>query len=295
MFTLLAVILLCIFLPFALIVNHNTDPTPVNRNVIEPEIDKMPEQHIRIMREYIVANNVQHSDAKVALCITGSRLEVLIRALPEYVRMIRQPVHVFVYGHVYMDNLPSYMLHNSDTFMIVPPEDFKGYSNPGPCQLRMNNMIQMLKNIMHGANMVRAYEDKIGVKYDWVIRIRPDLILYSVIDVDTLNYVDENNEPTLIERQTNTIYFPAKRKYIRMDDRTGIEDQLFMGDSDTMYNFCQAYNYVGTVDGMTEYDCYAERFLLLYAKYYKYALTPFALRYILLRISKPGSDGHYVV
>lgn len=291
LYIVISLVLLCVFIPLFIVMNHNNNAGSVmakthifkpNSTTTMSQTSEKMKQTIVEFREQVKNINSNGVDASVALIFTGTRIECMFRQFQNVITMIRHPVHVFVYGHVSTFGLPDYTVKsNSDTFQIVPTSE-SFHIEPmypyGKCSI-----IGLMKNIMHGMDLVTAYQLKHGVTYDCVIRMRPDMVLNEVFHVpQTLNL--------------NTVYYTTcngKEQYWERERGVlvqGINDHMFFGTFHTMERFCQAYKYLGKLNE-NHLNGFAEGFLYLVSIHLGLHIQPFKLMTMMIRyVDDPVRD-----
>ncbi len=88
---------------------------------------------------------------------------------------------------------------------------------------RNGNIIAMFHNLKKCYNLMKDYEQSKNIKYDFIIRIRPDLVINSI---STIFYLD--NDLYLAEKEEKEFY----------------EDVLFAGKRDSMDKILNLYDYI---------------------------------------------------
>lgn len=203
---------------------------------------------------------VTRPHARVAICISGSKMEYLLRTLQEVVNSIPYSIHVYIYGTVQPEVVGNafirYMIENCTTNSRLYVYDASNHEHIKLHPLFDRQSIKpMLFNMQACMKMVTDYERFHNHKYDCVVRMRPDILMNHSFD------------PLMYTRPNTLSVMPPLTNFFDMD---GINDHMFIADSATMSTICQAYNHLSTLFENIPIDrtqpIAVEEFLYVYAR-----------------------------
>lgn len=168
---------------------------------------------------------------KVAICISG-QLRAFDKCYPSIKRYIFDRIQADIFGYIAGEKLFDQLYEINFTKLIVEnqsPLPEYDYSNEHVHTVQ--GMLQQLHGL-YKVDLLRCEHEMVGnFKYDWVIRLRPDLYINSFME-------------DLILCNNDVIYIPSK-----FHDYGGYNDRFAFGNSDNMRIYMQRYDLLGIKNG----------------------------------------------
>jgi len=271
-YLILCLVLLAVVLPIVIVNNHTMNGNSENARMVDEETVTRellsvthPELYCSDDRKLPCTSRrgdfiVDKDDkAVVAVCISGSRMEMLARTLPMLINSIVQPIHVFVCG--YVSDSDHYMLKwASDTFNVRLYNEYERslLKTLQHVTYSQRYVVPLYYNIKTCNNMMRNHEIKFEQRYKFVLRIRPDVALTDVLDFSTF----ECNPNKVYTFPYDEIWHTDNGLSVWGSNELGVNDQIFFSDSDTMCKICDAYDSLD--DTTLKHPDFSEPFLYAY-------------------------------
>jgi hypothetical protein len=171
------------------------------------------------------------TNKKVALCISGQFREIQITFANHITTLLPLKADIFIVGDI---NLTPE--EKEEVIAFYKPIYHRWTDEFVPSSPQVNTD-RMFSKIYYCDQLRQEYEKQQGFTYDYVIRIRPDIILRQPFPTEIL--------PSI--KGSNMVYFPSltlaevpKYKNIPFS-KIYLTDQMFLGTSEAMKAVCECY------------------------------------------------------
>lgn len=168
---------------------------------------------------------------RVALCISGQFRDIQSSFRNHITTLLPLNADIFIVGNICIT--PD---DKQKVLEFYKPVRHSWTDTFNPISIQANTD-RMFSKIYYCDQLRQEYEKEKGFTYDYVIRIRPDLVLLQAFPSKIFSSITSNN----------MIYFPSfnlaeipKYKNIPLD-KVYLTDQLFVGTSAAMKTVCECY------------------------------------------------------
>lgn len=148
-------------------------------------------------------------------------------------------------------NLKKFKILDKNEVLIPIPavlnDKYPGCAQRGLGMVQAEHILGQLYNIKNSFDIMREYEQENNVRYDIVIRARPDVFWYAKIEDQDLDYASKNQ------------CISTPQHYLSVICGSNINDQFALGQNEIMYRYTRIFDMVETYgktvpnDQATEY------------------------------------------
>ena len=182
---------------------------------------------------------------KIALCLSG-QFRFLNEVMQNHTHLLDLRPDVFIYAEDDLDKKEKMQVIDFYRPVSVVWDHDEVQARES---LSVNN-VKMFKRIWKCDQLRQAHEASTGVRYDVVVRMRPDVVFFAAFPTAMLS------KPLLPHR----IYFPMRAKNEPI--LYGLPDLFFWGDSNAMKVMCECFLYLDEMEEL--HSCLNEYIFMNY-------------------------------
>jgi len=213
---------------------------------------KITDYHKNIVNN--ITNKKHNFTKRVAILITGQIREDSILCLKSQMHNIINPLNADVFCE-FDNNINEH--EKMKIINLLNPKKILWKTHNIEIKDDVNNIIRnvviMYKRKYICNKLKKKYESRNHFKYDIVIRCRPDLFIKEQIPEKIINNIEKN-----------TLYYPVINNFDFITSYFGVNDQIYISDSDTMNIIANLYNILLDKKQELSYNVIPEKMLFDY-------------------------------